>query len=86
MSWNDQLLGVPSAYLDIAYHPLPEMHVEEASATLHFWVINDVKATEQALGQPIAYCYMTRDANCIVDNMARQALEVYYHLLGWAGA
>ena len=38
---------------------------------------------EWALGQPVAYCHITRGANCIVDNMARQALEAQATITYW---
>ena len=31
---------------------------------------------EWVLGQPVAYYHVARDANCIVDGMARWASEV----------
>ena len=40
-----------------------------------YWAIEDTRAEEWALGQPVAYCHVTRDANCILDDMARRALE-----------
>ena len=33
----------------------------------------------------MAYCYMTRDANCIVDDMARWALEAQAIITFWDG-
>ena len=33
----------------------------------------------------MAYCYMTRDAKCIVDNMARWALEARATITFWDG-
>ena len=35
------------------------------------------------LGQPVAYCHMTRDANCIADDMARWALEARATITFW---
>ena len=41
-----------------------------------YWAIGDVRAEEWALGQLLPYYHMTRDENYIMDDMARQALEV----------
>ena len=40
-----------------------------------YWAIEDARVEEWALGQPVAYRHVTRDANCILDDMARRALE-----------
>ena len=40
-----------------------------------YWALEDTRVAEQVLGQPVAYCHMTRYASCIADNMARWALE-----------
>ena len=40
-----------------------------------FRAIEDARAVKWALGQPVAYLYITRDANCITDDMARWKLE-----------
>ena len=37
------------------------------------------------LGQPVAYQHITRDANCIPDNMARWALEARETIIFWDG-
>ena len=50
-----------------------------------YWALEDARATEQALGQPVAYCYMTRDANCVADDMARRALEARATITFWDG-
>ena len=39
-----------------------------------YWAIEDARVEEWALGQPVAYCHVTRDANCVPDDMARRAL------------
>ena len=39
-----------------------------------YWAVEDVKRAERTLGGPVAYCHVTREANCIADDMARQAL------------
>ena len=33
----------------------------------------------------MAYLHFTRDANCILDNMARRALEVQETIIFWDG-
>ena len=40
-----------------------------------YWALKDARATDWDLRQPIAYCHVARDANCVADNMAMQALE-----------
>ena len=40
-----------------------------------YWDIEDTRVAEYILGCPMAYCYMTRDANHIMGNMARWTLE-----------
>ena len=50
-----------------------------------YWAIEDSRAAEQLLGQPMAYCHMTRDANYIADNMARWALEARATITFWEG-
>ena len=48
-----------------------------------YWAIEDARVEEWALGQPVAYCHATRDANCIPDNMARRALEARETIIFW---
>ena len=48
-----------------------------------YWAIEYARAAEQSLGQAVAYCHMTRDANCIMDDMARQALEARATISYW---
>ena len=36
-----------------------------------FWALEDSRASEQVLEKPVAYCHVTRDTNCDVDDMAR---------------
>ena len=33
----------------------------------------------------MAYCHVTRDANCILDDMARRALEAHETIIFWDG-
>ena len=40
-----------------------------------YWAIGDATIAERELEQPVAYCHVTRDANCVADDMARWALE-----------
>ena len=40
-----------------------------------YWAIEDARAAEPALGQPVAYCYITGDANSITDDIAWWTLE-----------
>ena len=40
-----------------------------------YWAIEDARVEERALAQPVAYRHITRDANCVPDDMARRALE-----------
>ena len=39
-----------------------------------YWAVEDVKRAERTLGGPVAYCHVTREANCVADDMARRAL------------
>ena len=39
-----------------------------------YWVVKDVKQAERSLGVPVVYRHVTREANCVADDMARQAL------------
>ena len=48
-----------------------------------YWALEDARAEGQALGQPVAYCHVTRDSNCIVDDMARRALETQATITFW---
>ena len=50
-----------------------------------YWAIIDIRAVEWVVGQPLAYLYVTRDANYIVDDMARQALEARDTITLWDG-
>ena len=50
-----------------------------------YWAIEDARVKEWALGQPVAYCHVTRDANCVPDDMARQALEARETIIFWDG-
>ena len=45
----------------------------------------DTRAAEWALGQAFAYFYMTRDKNCIADNMDRWVLELQTIITFWDG-
>ena len=40
---------------------------------------------ERVLAQPMAYCHVTRDANCVVDDIARRALEARATITFWDG-
>ena len=40
-----------------------------------YWAIDDARAADRVLGMPMAYCHITRYANCVADNMAKWALE-----------
>ena len=52
-----------------------------------YWDIENARAGEWVLGQPVAYCYITRDANCVMYDMARWVLEAQATItLGWAVA
>ena len=35
-----------------------------------YWALEDMRTTELMLGQPMAYWHVTRDTNCIVDDIA----------------
>ena len=39
-----------------------------------YWAVEDVKQAERTLGGPVAYRHVTREANCVADDMARRAL------------
>ena len=39
-----------------------------------YWAVEDVKQAERTLGGLVAYCHITREANCVVDDMACRAL------------
>ena len=40
-----------------------------------YWDLEDTSAEERVLGYLVAYCHVSRDTNCIADNMARQPIE-----------
>ena len=48
-----------------------------------YWAIEEARAVDQALGQPVAYCHVTRDVNCVADDMARGALEARATIVFW---
>ena len=48
-----------------------------------YWALEDARATEWPLGQLMAYHHITRDANCVGNNMARQALEARATITFW---
>ena len=50
-----------------------------------YWAIEDARVEERALGQPVAYWHVTRDANYVPDNMARRALEARETIILWDG-
>ena len=37
-------------------------------------MVEDIKRAEQTLGGPVAYRHITREANCVADDMACRAL------------
>ena len=39
-----------------------------------FWAVEDVKRAKRSLGGPVVYRHVTREANCVVYDMARHAL------------
>ena len=39
-----------------------------------YWAVEDVKRAERTLGGPVANRPVTREANCVADDMARRAL------------
>ena len=47
------------------------------------WAIENARATEQALGQTVAYYHITGDANCVMDDMTRWALEARATITFW---
>ena len=50
-----------------------------------YLAIEDARPAEWALGDPVAYCHMTRESNCITDNIARRALEARATIIFWDG-
>ena len=50
-----------------------------------YWALEYARAAERVLGQPVAYCHVNRDANCVADDMARQALEARATITFWDG-
>ena len=48
-----------------------------------YWTLEDARSSELALGQHMVYCHITRDANYVVDDMARWALEVRATITLW---
>ena len=50
-----------------------------------YWALEDIRVSEQALGQPVAYRYITIDANCVADDMAKRALETRATITFWDG-
>ena len=49
------------------------------------WALEDARAAEQVQGQLVAYHHVTRDTNCIVDNVARRALDKRATITFWHG-
>ena len=49
------------------------------------WALEDTRAAEQIIKQLVAYCYITRDANYVADDMARRALEAPATITFWDG-
>ena len=39
-----------------------------------YWAVEDIKQAERSLGGPVAYRHITREANCVADDMACIAL------------
>ena len=39
-----------------------------------YWAVKDVKHAEQVLGGAVTYCHVTREANCVADDMVRCVL------------
>ena len=39
-----------------------------------YWAVKDVKQAKWSMGGPVVYRHITQEANCIADDMARQAL------------
>ena len=39
-----------------------------------YWAVEDVKRAERTLGGLVAYHHVTREANCVADDMAHRAL------------
>ena len=50
-----------------------------------YWSIENVRAAELVLRQPVAYHHVTRDANCVKDDIARRALEARATITFWDG-
>ena len=48
-----------------------------------YWPLEDARAAEWVLGHPVAYCHVTRDANHVMDDMARWALETQATITFW---
>ena len=48
-----------------------------------YWALENMRATKQVLGQPMAYRHMTRDTNCVANDMARRALEARATITFW---
>ena len=50
-----------------------------------YWAVEDVKRAERDMGGPVAYRHVTREANCVADDMARRALEAKADITFWSG-
>ena len=50
-----------------------------------YWAIEDARAVEWVLRQPMEYYHVTRDTKCVIDDMARQTLEAQATITFWDG-
>ena len=50
-----------------------------------YWAIEDVKAAERQLADPMAYRHVPREVNLVADDMARRALEKGMDVTYWNG-
>ena len=51
----------------------------------NYYAIEDESATERALRQPVVFYHISRDSNCVTDNMARWVLYAKASVTYWDG-
>ena len=50
-----------------------------------YWALEDARAARGALGQPVAYHHVAKDANCVAYDMSRLAFEARSTITFWDG-
>ena len=50
-----------------------------------YWAVEDARAAEWVLGQPVGYCYVTIGCQLFCDNIVRRVLEAQATITIWNG-